>query len=273
MDYKSYFGLTEMPFNISPNPRFLFKTPQHTEALNKCQYVVEERGGLAVVYGNIGMGKTTIARHLHDIFEESGKYTVASLVTPALRTQMSFLQAIMHEFDVQPKRSYYTSLVAFNEFMLKTHKDGKGCVVIVDEAQKFTPSLMDVVHTLLNYESNTEKFLQIILIGQLELSALIDAIPPIKSRVAIFSELEPLNLDDTRDMIAFRWHTASGGKRSDPFTEDALQRIFEYSKGLPREINKLCHESLMVACAQGEQQVTDKMVDDAALEVHLNLVT
>lgn len=267
--YQKHFNLVEMPFEIAPNPRFLFMTPQHREAIGKCEYIIRQRGGLVVIYGEIGMGKTTIARRLYDSLRDDSKYKVAQLFTPAVKTETAFLRAIMEEFGAPLKRSYALSLRAFQEFILKSRKEGKNLVLIVDEAQKLNNRTMDVLHTLLNFESNTEKFLQIVLIGQMELATNIDKIPAVKSRVAAFAPLANLNSDDTNEMIGFRWNTASSARSSHPFNNDALQAIFKHSKGLPRGINQLCHESLLRAYAAGVSVVDGNMVEDAAVDLRL----
>lgn len=266
--YLDHWNLAEMPFKITPDPRFLYMTPQHQEALAKCQYVIHEHGGLVAIYGDIGMGKTTIARRLFEMTQEDS-CRVGMLVTPALKTETAFLRAIMDEFDVPPKRSYSLSLNAFQDFIIASHTEGRNLVVIIDEAQKLTPKMLDVLHTLLNFESNTEKYLQVVLIGQNELADNIDKVPAIKSRVAVFGRLQRLNADDCNEMIAFRWHTASAGRSSHPFSDKALEAIYMLSGGLPREINKLCHGSLLGALEVSSDSVTPDMILEAAKELRL----
>lgn len=267
--YLEKFKLAEMPFKITPDPRFLFLTPQHQDVLERGEYVINEHGGLMVIYGDIGMGKTTVARRLYEIINDTPNCQAAMLVTPALKTETAFLRAIMEEFDVSPKRSYATSLAAFQDYMFEANGKGSNLAIIIDEAQKLTPRMLDVLHTLLNFESNTEKFLQIVLIGQRELADNIDRVPAIKSRVAIFGSLSPLTQADTNDMVAFRWHTASAGKSTHPFSTKALETIYMLSHGLPREINKLCHESLINAAIGDADEVSAEMVIDAAKELRL----
>lgn len=268
--YQKHFNLLEMPFKITPDPRFLYMTPQHREAIGKCEYNIKERGGLVVIYGAIGMGKTTIARHLYDSLRDEPNYEVAQLITPALKTETAFLRAIMEEFGAPLKRSYALSLSGFQDYILEQKETGKNLVLIVDEAQKLNMRMMDVLHTLLNFESNTEKFLQIVLIGQLELADAVDRNPAIKSRVAAFAPLKKLTVDDANEMIAFRWNIASNGKSSHPFNDKALEAIYMLSGGLPREINKLCHESLLSAFDGSVTAVDANMVIDAAKELRLS---
>lgn len=250
--YKEHFKLIEMPYKITPDPRFLYMSPQHREALETCNYAIDERDGLVVIYGSVGMGKTTIARRLLTLVQEKEDCKVAMLVTPALKTETAFLSAIMREFDLVPNRSYAQSLLSFFEYVNKERTEhNTNIVIIIDEAQKLTPRMLDVVHSLLNFESNTEKFIQIVLIGQKELSDNINRVEAIKSRVAMFGRLSPITRDDTADLVAFRWHTATNGKLSAPFTDEALDAIHFLSGGLPRDIVKLCHVSLLSAANHG----------------------
>lgn len=267
-----HFKLKEEPFKITPNPRYLYMAPQHVLAIDKCQYVISNRGGLVVIYGEVGMGKTTIARQLVSKLEDEDNYLVASLITPALKSENALLRAIMDEFKVPFKRSYYLSLTAFQDFTLEAHEAGQNLVIVIDEAQKLTPKMLDTLHTLLNFESNTEKFLQIVLIGQKELAENIDKFRPIKSRVAIFGELTPLTEDDSNDLISFRWQTATGAKAEHPFEPDALHAIYQYSGGIPREIIKLCNESLMVAFDRGLNLIDKEMIKEAAKDLRLEIV-
>lgn len=267
--YQEYFGLVDVPFSITPDPRFLFPTQQHKEVLGKCKYVIRERGGLIAVYGDIGMGKTTVARYLMAQLRDDENVQAAMLITPALKTETAFLNAIMQGFGLPAKRSYAKSLQSFHEFIAESATQGKNLVIIIDEAQKVTPRMFDVIHSLLNFESNTQKFLQVVLIGQNELATNLDKIPNIKSRVAVFGQLSSLTYDDTKEMIAFRWAVASGSKSSDPFAESAIKLIHKYSQGLPREINKLCDGSLLRAMKDEVKEVTDDMITDTALDLRL----
>lgn len=267
--YQEYFKLKELPFRITPDPRYIYMTPQHEDALQACQLTVQEHGGLIAVYGEIGMGKTSIARRLFELLRDEPKYSVGLMFNPDLSVN-AFLQSVMEAFDVAPKRSYAKNLMAFEDYLMESHEQGKTNVIIIDEAQKLTRRLMMVIHALLNFESNTDKFLQIVLIGQNELATNIDRIPEIKSRVARFADLQNLGPDDTADMIKFRWFTAAAGKSSDPFTDKAIETIYLLSRGIPRDINKICHESLLTAFSTDVKEVTHEIIMDSAKRMRLN---
>ncbi len=265
--YSEYFGLAELPFSISPDPRYLFLTSQHKEALAKCQYIVNQKGGLAVIYGDIGTGKTTIARRLFQLLKQDSRQEVAMLITPDLKTDTAFLRRVMAEYNVQPKRSHALSVAEFQNFTTQAFLKDKNLVLLVDEAQQMTPQMMEVVRIFLNFESDNAKFLQVVLLGQNELASILDKMPAIKSRVAMFGALSSLTKDDMEAMIDFRWKAAGGAQH--PFTPDALTALYELSRGLPREINKMCNESLIRAFVRDKREVAVDMVRDAARELRM----
>lgn len=268
--YLEHFKLKEHPYKLSPNPRYLYMTTQHTDAFEKCLYVIGQKGGLVAVYGAIGMGKTTIARHLYATLEDDPQYKVAMLITPALKTETALLKEIMGELDIPTKRSYGESMSALQGAVLEARTEGKTTVIIIDEAQKLSKKMLDVVHSLHNFESDEEKLIQIVLIGQNELADNLEKVPEVADRVAVFADLPALTQEDAKDMIAFRWRTASGkGGLSDPFTDKAIEAIYEFSKGLPRKIIKLCDLALLEAYSVGQKKVTAEMVVSAAKDVRL----
>src|SRR5437870_996344 len=133
--YESFFGLHEAPFSISPDPRFFFLSSQHKEALAKCQYAVQERMGLAVIYGDVGTGKTTIARRLFQTFSDKTDYKTAMIISPGLRTENALMREVMKEFGVATKRSFADSRAAFQAFLTQQFAEGKTVVLMIDEAQ------------------------------------------------------------------------------------------------------------------------------------------
>lgn len=269
--YLEHYGLAELPFSISPDPRYLFLTPQHKEALAKCQYIVSQKGGLAVIYGDIGTGKTTIARRLFQVLREDSQLDVAMLVTPDLKTDTAFLRRVMAEFSVQPKRSHALSIAEFQNFATQAFTKDKNLVLLVDEAQQMTPRMMEVIRIFLNFESDNAKFIQVVLLGQNELATTLDKMPAIKSRVTMFGALSSLTKEDMEAMIDFRWKAAGGSQH--PFTADAITALYELSRGLPREVNKLCNESVLRAFVNDKKEVTADMVRGAARELRMETPT
>ena len=269
--YLEHYGLAELPFSISPDPRYLFLTPQHKEALAKCQYIVNSKGGLAVIYGDIGTGKTTIARRLFQLLKEDPQLAVAMLVTPDLKTDTAFLRRVMAEYGASPKRSHALSIAEFQNFATQAFTKDKNLVLLVDEAQQMTPRMMEVIRIFLNFESDNAKFIQVVLLGQNELASTLDRMPAIKSRVTMFGALSSLTKEDMEAMIDFRWKAAGGSQH--PFTADAITTLYELSRGLPREVNKLCNESVLRAFVNGKHEVTADMVRGAARELRIEAPT
>jgi len=259
--YESFYGLKEMPFRISPDPRFLFLAPQHQEVLSKCQYMIQGRVGPVYVFGPIGSGKTTIARRLHQQLNDTPSHRVASLIAPDLRTPNAFLRTIAQEFGVKTERSYSDTLRNFASFLRDQHKASIVPVLLVDEAQLLRQPLLRLIQFLLNYETNTEKLLQVVLFGQNELASKIDALPELKSRM-FPSALAALNADETHEMIQFRMTVA--GAKDNPFTKNATAAVYRSSLGLPRQVCQLCDMALLAGYSARASSIDDTMIASVA---------
>jgi general secretion pathway protein A len=264
--YEAFYGLKEKPFRISPDPRFLFLTPQHQEVLSKCQYMIRGRVGPVYVFGPIGSGKTTIARRLHQQLAEDKDFRVASLIAPDLKTPNAFLRAIAREFGVKTERSFDETLSNFAAFLREQHERNVVPVLLVDEAQYLRRPLLRLAHFLLNYETTTEKLLQVVLFGQNELASHIDALPELKSRM-FPSALAALNADETREVISFRMTVA--GARQNPFSDDAARAVYRSSLGLPRQVCQLCDMALLTAFAAQEATIREQHVAKAAADLRV----
>src|SRR5437867_2856024 len=202
--YESYFGLKEKPFRISPDPRFLFLAPQHQEVLSKCHYMITNKVGPVYVFGPIGSGKTSIARRIYQQLQDDPNHPSALLFSPDLKSPNAFLRTVMDEFGVKTERAYDRSLSNFSKFLIQEFEAGRTPVLLIDEAQHLRRNILEVIKFLLNYETNTQKLLQIVLLGQNELASNIDRYPELKSRM-FPSALAALNAADTGEMIAWRF--------------------------------------------------------------------
>jgi general secretion pathway protein A len=266
--YEAYFQLKEKPFSISPDPRFIYLTAQHQESLAKVKYAFTERMGMCVISGEIGSGKTSLTRRLWVDYADNPKYNFAMIVHPNFPSTFQFVKEIRREFGLdKPPRSLSDALDEFQEFLLTEHSKGKTTILIIDEAQNLKPSNYETLRQLLNFETNTEKLLQIALFGQNELATRIDRQPELKDRISIFGALTNLTFDDAVKLINFRWTVAGGD--TPPFEEGALQAIFKYSKGLPRKISKIADNALIRAMSEGLHTINQDIIEDVANEVRL----
>jgi general secretion pathway protein A len=265
--YEAYFNLKERPFSISPDPRFFYLTAQHKEALTNCQYMITNRVGPVYVHGDVGTGKTTIARRLYQQLLDDPKYILAMIISPNLKSSNALLRLIMKEFNVKTDKKYENSLTLFGEFLQDSAVKGKVPVLFIDEAQLLKPDMLELVRFLLNFETNTQKLLQIVLFGQNELATNLESKKELKSRM-YRSALASLNRSDMENMIQFRFQIAGGEKH--PFTPDGLDELYKFTLGLPREICKVTDMALLRAMVNQTHEVTAEIVRQTAeqLAVH-----
>ncbi len=273
LPYLKFFNLAEEPFSTVPSPRFFFLSPTHAMALEKTSFVVGANKGLTAVFGDTGMGKSSLARLLHEKFSDSDFHS-ALLTNPNYPTPFSLLRTIAQEFGIKiTHKSYKGMLDIFKDFLFAEAIDNdKTVVLIIDEAQALTPQLIELLRQLINYETNDHKLLQLVLFAQEELRDTINRpkLRNFKSRIVFASTLDPLTYEETKQMIGFRWSVATGGAK-DPFTEDAIKIIFEKSQGMPREANILCDNALLISYYKKEHEISAETVTEIADDRHQNL--
>jgi general secretion pathway protein A len=265
--YLSHFGFTEWPFSNTPDPRFVYLSPRHEEALAHLLYGVRERGGFVQLTGEVGTGKTTTCRYLLSQLPEG--VDVALIVNPML-TPEELLATVCDELGVTYTREARTrkALVdALYRHLLSAHGRGRRTVLIVDEAQNLSPDALEQLRLLTNLETATEKLLQIILIGQPELTALLGRtqLRQVAQRVTARYHLQPFGERDSRAYIARRLQVAGQSLRL--FEPAALRRVHRASRGVPRLINVICDRALLGAFSEGKRVVTARTVARAAREV------
>jgi general secretion pathway protein A len=269
--YLSLFGLKHEPFSIAPDPRYLFMSERHREALAHLLYGVRGGGGFVLLTGEIGAGKTTVCRCFLEQIPK--RVNVAYIFNPKLTVE-ELLRTVCDEFHVpaahpgQGRTTVKDYVDALNEFLLKTHAVGQNNVLIIDEAQNLSADVLEQLRLLTNLETNERKLLQIVLIGQPELRSMLarPELEQLAQRVTARFHLDALTLKETVQYIRHRLAIA-GMNRPTPFERDALLRIFEVSRGLPRRINLLCDRALLGAYASGKARADREIVDKAALEV------
>jgi len=265
--YTHFFNLQQAPFSIAPDPRFLFMSERHREALAHLLYGIRSGGGFVLLTGEIGAGKTTICRCLLEQVPENCH--IAYIFNPKLSVA-ELLRSICDEFhlDSSTSTSPKDDVDALNTFLLAAHAQGRNSVLIIDEAQNLSADVLEQLRLLTNLETNSCKLLQIILIGQPELRNMIaqPELEQLAQRVIARYHLGALSALETQAYITHRLMSA-GGNGSSPFSSAAVRRIFSLSRGIPRRINLLCDRALLGAYALGRNTIDRAIVSRAAQEI------
>ena len=266
--YTSFFGLNEKPFSITPDPRYLFMSERHGEALAHLVYGVTESGGFIQLTGEVGTGKTTLCRTLL-LNRMPGNADVAVVLNPQLSAP-EFLEAICEELSIEvpsPGGSIKALINALNKHLLSAHAEGRRTILIVDEAQNLAPDVLEEVRLLTNLETSKQKLLQIILIGQPELRELLarNDLRQLAQRITGRYHLEPLTRDETDQYIEHRLQVA--GALGEVFDAGAKRAVFKLSQGVPRLINVICDRALLGAYSQGMRIVNRRLVHRATREI------
>jgi len=267
--YTSFFGLTEKPFAITPDPRYLYLSERHAEALAHLLYGINESGGFIQLTGEVGTGKTTVVRTLLSRLPQHAD--VAVILNPRI-SPAEFLLTICEELGVNiapvDRGSVKQMVDALNRRLLEAHAEGRRVIVIVDEAQNLSAEVLEQVRLLTNLETPTQKLLQIILIGQPELRVLLDRndLRQLAQRITGRYHLNPLSGEETKAYVRHRLRVA--GVTADVFTAGALGEVHRLSSGIPRVINVCCDRALLGAYTQESRRVTAALVRRAAGEVY-----
>jgi general secretion pathway protein A len=261
-----YYGLKEAPFDLTPNPRFLFFSPKHREALNHLLYGIRERKGFVQLTGEVGAGKTTLCRAM---LEQLGdRFATALILNPALDADM-LIKAIAMEFGLQVKgMDRLETVAALNQFLLEQVEKEKDAVLIIDEAQDLTYELLEQVRLLSNLETDDRKLLQIVLMGQPELRERLTEhrLRQLRQRIMVRYHLRSLRRSEIGQYIQHRLQI-SGANGSPQFSWWALWRIYRYSQGVPRLINALCDKCMLAGFVQQRERIDFRMVGLAAREL------
>jgi general secretion pathway protein A len=270
--YEEYYGLTERPFSLTPDPKFLYRSRSHADAFELLRYAIDRREGFVVVTGDIGTGKTTLCRAL---LEQVDRTTFTALVLNPFLTEEDLLKRVLQDFGVVDRDairdgrltglSKQDLIELLHDFLLGLPSDKANAVLIIDEAQNLPLAVLEQVRMLSNLETDKEKLLQIILVGQLNLQTLLRSpeLRQLDQRVSIRYELQPLDEEAAAAYVAHRLAVA-GGSASVQFTRKALTLVHRLSGGVPRVINLICDRALLAGYAAKTDRITPDHVREAA---------
>ncbi len=250
--YNNFYGFTESPFNITPDPKFLYFSPKHRDALAHLMFGIQQRKGFIQLTGEVGAGKTTLCRAL--LSQLGPKYKTALILNPCLN-ETQLLQAILGEFGLPGvKKGRVACLDTLNRFLLDQVRLGNDVVLIIDEAQDLSFEMLEQIRLLSNLETDQRKLLQIVLMGQPELRDKLNdrRLRQLRQRITVRYHLNPLTRREVADYIRHRI-TLSGGGGTPSFTGWAVWVIYRYSSGIPRLINAVCDKALLCGFVSGTQ--------------------
>jgi len=270
--YKTFFGLKDNPFNVNPDPRYLFLTKEIEEALSGLMYGIQNRKGFITLTGEVGTGKTTLINRLLDWLHQR-RVRTAFLFNSRMNTSQLF-DFILAEFGISCEtRSKSQQLMRLNQWLLDRYRAGETTVLIVDEAQNLTYPVLEEIRLLTNLETSTEKLLQIVLSGQQELEEKLKLpeLRQLRQRIMLRCKTSPLTKEQTHDYIAERLRIA-GASGELIFSPKTVETIHLYSLGIPRVVNLICEHSLINAYVEQQRSISTKIVEDVAHEFQLDEV-
>lgn len=262
--YLEFYGLKENPFNVTSDPNFLFLSNTHKEALNHLLYGIRHRKGFVELTGEVGAGKTTICRALLNQLDEKTK---TSIIFNSNLPENQLLEAILNDFGIIPeRRNKAVFLRQLNNFLLDQLSQGNNTVLIIDESQNLRASTLETIRMLSNLETEKEKLLQIVLVGQPELRDKLNSpkLLQLRQRISIRFHVTALERDEVQGYIDHRLYVAGPAKSVD-FTPEAIDRLYSYSSGIPRVINIICDKALLLGFVQ-ETHLIDRDIIQKSIE-------
>jgi type II secretory pathway predicted ATPase ExeA len=270
--YKKFFGLKENPFNVNPDPRYLYLTPNTQEALACLTYGIETRKGFILLTGEVGTGKTTLINKLLEWLHKENVYT-AFVFNPRLSVSQ-FFDFMMADFGIPCESNQKGQMLQkLNQWLLDRYQAGERAVLVVDEAQNLSPQMLEEIRLLTNLETSTEKLLQIVLAGQPELQQKLNQpqLRQLRQRITLRAKTRQLTLEETQGYIEERMRIA-GADNPDIFSPEAVAAVHRFARGIPRVTNLLCEHALVNAFAVQKNPVTAEIVEEVARDFDLHVI-
>jgi general secretion pathway protein A len=264
MSYYEALLLKSEPFSTSPDPHFFYPSSSHNAALKRLEIAIRLRRGLNVILGDVGTGKTTLSRMLIQLFKDEPEFIFHMILDPSYKTEFQFLSSIAKMFGVTPAfRSTLDYKDALEKYLFQKGVDeNKTIVLVIDEGQKLTPTQIEILRTLLNYETNEYKLLQLIIMSQIELLPKIRRIKNFMDRINLKYIINPLDEQETKKLISFRLRQAGYPQENELFTDKAISYIYEHSQGYPRKIAMLCHDAIEMLIMRDKKFVDEFIVEE-----------
>jgi len=268
--YQTHFGLSQAPFNITPDPSFLYLSASHREGLAQLSYGIRARKGFVVLTGEVGTGKTTL---IHALLNDLNGSAQTALIFSTIVSSADLLRSVCEEFGlVEPKRplqDIHDYLVSLNEFLLESYRKGENCALIIDESQNLSAEVLESIRLLSNFETSKDKLLQILLVGQPELAVRLNSpeLRQLKQRVMLRHHLRTLSLKECCEYVSNRLKVAGGDRPI--FTPNALENIHTYSGGIPRIVNVLCDNALLTGYALGRKEIDAGIIREVAEDLSI----
>lgn len=264
MSYFKALGLKKEPFSTSPDPEFFYRSMGHETALKRLEIAIRLRRGLSLIIGDVGAGKTTLSRMLLQIFKGEPDFIFAMILDPSFKSEFQFLSSLVKIFNITPAfKSTLDFKEALEEYLFqKGVEENKTVVLLIDEGQKLNPENLEVLRTLLNYETNEYKLLQLVIMSQIELLSKIKKVRNFVDRISLKYTINPLDEDETREMINFRLKQAGFGNQNILFTQEAIKLIYQYSQGYPRRIAMICHDALETIVMREKTFVDEEIIKE-----------
>ncbi len=265
--YEAFFGLREKPFRMTPDTRYFYPSEKHVDALNHMVYAIEERRGFVVITGEIGSGKTTLSRVL---FHKLDPRTKTAILRNTHLSARDLISATLDELEMpyRPESTKSQLIGKLNEYLIDQLSEDNNVVLLVDEAQNLKPSVLEEVRMLSNLETETDKLIQIVLMGQPELKQKLwlKELTQLRQRVTLHYHLGALDAPETGGYVAHRMHVA-GANGVEIFQPEALDKIYGATKGVPRLINGLCDRALLTGYVQDSRVIGAEIIDEVVQEL------